>query len=201
MGSRPRQARASGNDNVDSLVKEILRTQRLVLRETENADFDDLFSMLSDPIVMVHYPKTYSVEETQRWIDWTRQRYAELGYCLWAVTLAANGEFLGQCGLLVHDIDGVREIEVAYLFKRSAWHRGYATEAARACRDYAFRELGCDHVISLIRPANLPSRAVAERNGMTVWKTTTFRDLEAVVYRVERSAQAANVQTAPTTRE
>lgn len=181
-------------------MKEVLRTERLVLRETDMPDFDDMFGMLSDPAVMAHYPRTRTADETRQWIAWVQARYEEFGYCFWTVTLAGSGEFLGQCGLLVQDVDQQRELEVAYLFKRAAWHHGYATEAARACRDYAFEVLGAPYVISLIRPANLPSRAVAERNGMTVWKTTTFRDLEAVVYRVDR-ASIGREKTAPTTRE
>lgn len=182
-------------------MKEILRTGRLVLRETEAADIDEMYAMLSDPLVMAHYPRTRTLEESRQWIEWVRDRYQEFGFCLWTVVGLGTDEFLGQCGILVQEVDGARELEVAYLFKRSAWHRGYATEAARAVRDYAFDVLGCEHVISLIRPANLPSRAVAERNGMTIWKTAMFRELEAVVYRIERSTRDALVQTAPTTRE
>jgi [ribosomal protein S5]-alanine N-acetyltransferase len=57
-----------------------------------------------------------------------------------------------------------------------------ATEAARACLDYAFSNLGLQRVISLIRPENLPSRRVAERNGMSVEKETIFVGLPHLVY-------------------
>ena len=91
-------------------------------------------------------------------------------------------ELSGYCGLVRREIDGAKEIEVGYTLARSAQGRGIATEAARACMNYAFHELGENRVISLIRPENLPSRRVAERNGMTVEKETDFLGLPHLVY-------------------
>ena len=61
-------------------------------------------------------------------------------------------------------------LEVGYLFLRSQWHKGYAAEAAMACRDYAFGVLGQPMVCSIIRDTNRPSQRVAERNGMRPWR-------------------------------
>ena len=57
-------------------------------------------------------------------------------------------------------------LEIGYLFCRQYWHRGYATEAARGCKKYAFEELGADEVCSIIRDTNTASQNVAVRNGM-----------------------------------
>ena len=65
------------------------------------------------------------------------------------------------------DGEGAEVLEIGYLFQRDCWHRGYATEAARACKAYAFDTLGAAEASSLIRDANLPSQRVAQRNGMT----------------------------------
>jgi RimJ/RimL family protein N-acetyltransferase len=169
----------------------ILQTERLRLRELEQSDFDELYAMLSDPLVMRYYPRLRDKRGTQDWLDWALASYRDPGYALWAVELAQTGEFLGQCGLISQEVDGQREVEIGYLFKSQHWHKGYATEAARAVKQLAFERLGCAYVISLIRPVNGPSRAVAERNGMSVWKTTIFRELETLVYRVDADAKGA----------
>ena len=70
------------------------------------------------------------------------------------------------CGLTWQEADGRTVLEVGYLFSRAYWRQGYATEAARACRDYAFDTLGAETVYSIIRDTNAASRAVALRNGM-----------------------------------
>ena len=66
----------------------------------------------------------------------------------------------------MQDANGRQVVEVGYLFRRDHWHRGYATEAARACKRYAFDVLDEDEVFSIIRDNNLASQAVARRNGM-----------------------------------
>jgi ribosomal-protein-alanine N-acetyltransferase len=76
--------------------------------------------------------------------------------------------------------------------RREMWGNGFATEAARACRDYGFQQLNAAYLISLIRPENLPSRRVAERNGMTVWKQIDRVGLLHDVYRVRREEWVAS---------
>ncbi len=168
----------------------MLETQRLRLRELRQGDFDELYAMFNDPLVMRYYPGTRNAQETQEFLDRILASYGKYGYSLWAVEVKPSGEFAGWCGLLNQMVDEQEEVEVGYMFKSQCWHQGYATEAARACRDYAFSRLGRDYVISLIRPINLPSRAVAERNGMTVWKTTVFKGYESLVYRVYADGKA-----------
>jgi RimJ/RimL family protein N-acetyltransferase len=162
-----------------------LKTPRLRLRELRQSDFDELYAMFNDPQVMRYYPSTRDKAATQAWLDRMLEAYATEGYALWAVELKDSGEFVGQCGVLLQEVDGQLEFEIGYLFKSQHWHQGYATEAAQACKQYAFDRLGRAYVISLIRPINIPSRKVAERNGMTIWKTTTFRGFESLVYRAD----------------
>ncbi len=94
------------------------------------------------------------------------KRYARHGHGLWLVLDKANGQPVGQAGLLIQNVEGVEEKEVGYLIHRPSWRRGFATEAARACLDHAFNLLGRQQVISLIRPENLPSQGVARKLGM-----------------------------------
>jgi len=169
----------------------VLESDRLRLRELRQEDFSALYAMFNDPLVMRYYPSTRDEAATQEWLDRMFSYYAESGLGLWAIELKDQAQFVGQCGLLLQDVDGIEELEIGYLLASAHWHQGYATEAARACKKHAFEVLGRDHVISLIRPINGPSRAVAMRNGMTVWKTTTFRGFETLVYRVDATAKGA----------
>lgn len=151
------------------MSREILSTRRLLLREMTDEDFPALCRMLQDPEVMYAYAHAFPEEEAWEWLRRQQERYARDGIGLWALVEKATGEMVGQCGLTWQDCG--REppvLEVGYLLEKAAWHKGYATEAAQACRDYAFEHLGAEEVFSLIRDNNLPSQAVARRNGMEV---------------------------------
>jgi RimJ/RimL family protein N-acetyltransferase len=147
-------------------------------------DLHFIAALLSDPEVMRFYPKRYSREEARGWIERQLWRYEEHGHGLWLILDRATGEPVGQVGLLIQKVDERDEPEIGYLIHRPFWRRGYATEAGLATREYAFRELGLPYVISLIRPGNLPSRGVARKLGMRPERTTTFHELEHLVFRV-----------------
>jgi RimJ/RimL family protein N-acetyltransferase len=86
----------------------------------------------------------------------------------------------------MQEVDGVDELEVGYHFKTNHWGNGYATEAARGCMEYAFNQLGRRRIISMIRPENIPSRRVAERNGLRIDKQIFWRGYDHYVYAIER---------------
>lgn len=149
-------------------VKMILETDRLYLREMEQRDFDSLCKILKDPKAMYAYEHAFSDEEVQAWLDKQLMRYKAYGFGLWAVIEKSGGKMIGQCGLTMQDFDGKEVLEIGYLFQRAFWHKGFATEAAIACKEYAFENLKADEVYSIIRDNNIPSQNVAVRNGMTV---------------------------------
>ena len=146
----------------------ILETERLLLREMKQDDLPALQGILQDEETMYAYNGAFDEAETQAWFDRQLSRYAQYGFGLWAVVLKESGGMIGQCGLTMQPWRGDEVLEVGYLFNRAFWHHGYATEAARGCMEYAFDRLGAREVCSIIRETNLPSRRVAERNGMTV---------------------------------
>lgn len=148
--------------------KKILETDRLYLREMEQDDFEELCKILKDSEVMYAYEHAFSDGETQQWLNNQLKRYEEYGFGLWAVVLKETGEMIGQCGLTMQDGDGKEVLEVGYLFQKAYWHKGYATEAAVACKKYAFDTLKAEEVYSIIRDNNIASQNVAKRNGMTV---------------------------------
>jgi len=164
----------------------VLQTQRLTLRQFELEDVDALATILSDPETMRYYPAPFDYAGVADWIQRNRTRYANDGYGLWAMILKSTCQLIGDCGLVSQSVDGVDEIEIGYHVRRDLWGQGYATEAARACRDHGFATLGTDRLISLIRPENLASRRVAEKNGMTIWKEVTRANLLHYVYAIKR---------------
>ena len=167
-------------------MKIILETPRLLLREMSLADLDFVAAMLGSPEVMRFYPQVYSRQDAEAWIRRGLARYAKDGVGLWLVMEKACGEPVGQVGLIRQLIEGVDEMEIGYLIHFPFWRRGYAGEAALAVREYAFTCLSRPHVISLIRPINRPSQAVARKIGMRPGKLTLYGGLEHIIFRVDR---------------
>lgn len=146
----------------------ILETERLYMRELTQDDFKDLCKILQDKETMYAYEGAFSFAEVQEWLDRQISRYKKWGFGLWAVILKENDKLIGQCGLTVQPWKNGEVLEIGYLFNRSYWHNGYATEAAKACKEYAFEILDANEVCSIIRDTNTASQNVALRNGMTV---------------------------------
>lgn len=166
----------------------ILETRRLILREFVPEDADALARVLSDPETMRCYPAPYDRAGVEQWIARNRERYKSDGVGLWASVLKSTSDLIGDCGITVQEVEGEPFHEIGYHLRRDCWGQGFATEAARACRDWGFAHLKTDRLISLIRPENVPSRRVAERNGMTIWKKVNWHGLAHYVYSVERNS-------------
>ena len=162
----------------------ILETPRLMLRELVGEDVDALSRVLSDGATMRYYPAPYDRAGVEQWIARNRLRYANDGHGLWGMVLKQSGELVGDCGLTKQEVEGEILVEIGYHLRRDLWGQGLAPEAAGACRDYGFTRLQVGRLISLIRPENFPSRRVAEKNGMTLWKTVLWRGLPHCVYAI-----------------
>lgn len=146
----------------------IVETERLYMRELSQSDFEALSKILQDEETMYAYNGAFNNDETQEWLDRQIARYKRYGFGLWAVVLKETNEMIGQCGLTMQPWKNQEVLEVGYLFQRKYWHKGYATEAAKACMDYAFQKLNADEVCSIIRDINIASQNVALRNGMQI---------------------------------
>ncbi len=165
------------------MIETILETERLTLRKMTLEDVDNLQLIFADPVAMFFYPKTLDREETKAWIGKVLMQYETHGAGMWACHLKETGEFVGQCGLFFQsDVDGQDEVEVGYLFLRKFWSQGFATEAVKAVTDYAKTELGFKRLISLIKPENIPSRRVAEKNGFQPEKEIVYKGIKFVLY-------------------
>jgi RimJ/RimL family protein N-acetyltransferase len=98
------------------------------------------------------------------------------------MVLKDSGELIGDCGRILQEVEGTNYVEVGYHVRRDLWGNGYATEAARACMEYAFAKLGVARVISMIRPENMQSRRVAEKNGLSCEKIIFWRGYDHCIY-------------------
>jgi RimJ/RimL family protein N-acetyltransferase len=183
------------SDSPGSTGRTVISTSRLRLREYLPADVDERAAMFADKQTMRYYPRAKSRDETVRWIEWNLGSYMQHGFGLWVVDLKSNGEFLGECGLVVQEVDGTGEVELGYSIKRSHWGQGFAPEAAIAVRDHAFEVLGLRRLVSIIHPDNTRSQAVARKVGMRHEKNTQLFGLPQQIYSLDASTHAT---TAPT---
>jgi RimJ/RimL family protein N-acetyltransferase len=113
--------------------------------------------------------------------------YEKHGFGLWVMEFVDSREFAGDCGLTPQTVEGVTDIEVGWHTKREYWNQGLATEAAIACRNHAFADLGLQRLISIIHPDNTASRRVAEKMGMEVEKSVPHGSSPKVIYAMGRS--------------
>jgi [ribosomal protein S5]-alanine N-acetyltransferase len=160
----------------------LLETDRLVLRPLSIEDEPTLAAVLSDAETMRWYPRPFAAEEVRQWIERQMSRYPS-GSGLFGVVERETGGLIGDCGPVWQDVDGKTELEIGYHINRERWNQGFATEAARAVVDYAFRQFHVDHVISLIRPENAASRRVAEKSGLALDRMVFWRGYDTCVYR------------------
>jgi len=144
----------------------IIQTKRLLLREMTDEDYDALYAVLADSDIMEHYPYTFDETRVRGWIKRNIERYQTDGFGLWAVVLKESGEMIGDCGLTMQPIHGKMLPEVGYHIRKDQQRQGYASEAAAACIGYAFEQYDFPAVYSYMKYTNIPSAAVAMKNGM-----------------------------------
>ncbi|HEY9432639.1 MAG TPA: GNAT family N-acetyltransferase [Blastocatellia bacterium] len=146
----------------------ILETNRLVLRLLELADAADLHRIYSDHETVKFMGKAPdSVEEERNHIQaHITNHYEKYGVGLWATVLKENNRLIGRCRLMRKQIEGVEEVEIAYLLDREYWGKGLATEAAEAIIKHGHAKYGFKRIVAVIHPQNVASIRVAEKIGM-----------------------------------
>jgi [ribosomal protein S5]-alanine N-acetyltransferase len=165
----------------------MLETPRLILRSFTAADLDRLAELMANKDFMRFSLGPLTREQTQeRFLDKVIKWDCQGLPSQFAMILRSSGALVGYCGFFHHEVDGKMEIEIGYRLDSNFWNRGLTTEAARTVRDHGFRDLKLDYVISLIHPENIPSRRVAEKNGMTLERETTFRGFPTFVFSINR---------------
>ncbi|HQW87914.1 MAG TPA: GNAT family N-acetyltransferase [Flavobacteriales bacterium] len=161
-----------------------LTTDRLAFRRLVPEDVGWWMDYIASAEAIRFMPFTVgSRADAEAMIRRSLDRTAADGSGLHAVLLREGATPVGQVGLLTQEVDGVAELEVGYHLLPGQWGRGYATEAAVACRRFAEAHRLAPTLISLIDPDNHRSQAVARRNGMAPEKRTVHRGAEALVFR------------------
>ena len=165
----------------------VIETDRLLLREFEISDAGNLADILSDPIVMKFSPMgAISGDQLEQNLALTIAKYKETGAGFWAAIEKNSQELVGRIGLPYLELDGEKFFEIAFRLRRKSWGKGYATEAARGCVDFAFKQLGQSFVRSLIDPENDAAVRVAMRLGMHFERTSLFHNKAVQVYRLQQ---------------
>lgn len=122
--------------------------------------------------------------QARDWIERQLERYEQNRFGHMALIEKSSGAFIGQAGLLTQEIQGKTEIEIGYHILPKYWGKGFATEAARAFRNFAFKNAISPSLISVIDIRNTASRNVAGKIGMQPTETLNLFNLEVLIYRV-----------------
>ncbi len=153
-----------------------LETERVVLRGWTADDFPDFASVFSDADHCRYIGGACSEDDAWRRLAMTIGHWSLRGFGPWAVTSKGDGRLLGSVGLW--QPGAWPDIEIAYWLNRRAVGQGYATEACRAARQFAYADLGLDALVSFIHPENRASQAVAIRLGARIEATIELKGVE-----------------------
>jgi RimJ/RimL family protein N-acetyltransferase len=180
-------------------VDQYLQTRRLLLRPWRESDLEPFAALNADPAVMEHFAKPLDRSESDAFVARIRAHFAREGFGFWAVEVPGVAPLVGLVGLArpAFEAHFTPCVEVGWRLAREHWGEGYATEAARASIRFGFEQLGLDEIVSFTVPANVRSRAVMERIGMTRSADDDFdhpalpeghRLRRHVLYRIRRGA-------------
>jgi ribosomal-protein-alanine N-acetyltransferase len=170
-----------------------LISERLITRKLTKDDVAIWTTFFEDKECAHFFPTmglTNAKARAEHWIEKQLTRYAEDRFGLQALIHKQSGEFVGQCGLLLQEVDGEPVLEIGYSLLKQHWHKGYATEAAMLFKDYAFETGFSDELVSIIHTKNTASQKVAAQNGMTNLKQTYFWDMDVFVFGISKSEWA-----------
>lgn len=145
-----------------------LTTPRLVLREFVEEDWRPVLAYQSEPLYLRYNPWTHRTEQDVRaflrmFISWQIAK-PRTKFQL-AITLASNGQFIGNCGIRM-PTPHAKEADLGYELAPQYWEQGYATEAARAMLAFGFQELGLHRIHANCVLENTASAHVLKKIGM-----------------------------------
>ena len=165
-------------------------TDRLKFRLLKESDFDTWLEFFKNSetagfIGMQNIKSPY--DQCTEWFKRIEDRYENDLGGMNVLIDKSSGSFIGQCGLLVQEVDSQTELEIGYSIIPRFWNKGYATEAAIKCRDYAFENNYAESIISIIHIDNSKSEMVAIKNGMIKTKQTEYKKMPVNIFRINKS--------------
>lgn len=148
--------------------KYIFTSQRLGFRNWTETDLPEFAQLNADKNVMQHFPATLTEKETSDFIKRLQQHYEKHGHTYFAVELLETGEFIGFIGLVYQEYTSAYTpaTDIGWRLKKTAWGKGFATEGAKRCLEFAFNHLQLDKVIATCTKNNTPSENVMIKAGM-----------------------------------
>lgn len=167
-----------------------LETGRLYTRFLTPEDAGVWTEFFKDKDALAYLPLhgfTKPEELSENWLNRQLQRYRQQRYGLQALVHKKTGELIGQCGLLLQEVDGITETEVGYHILKKHRGCGYAPEAAERFIRYAFENKLSESVISIIHINNSNSQRVALKNGLEREKQTRWNNLDVWIYRIDKA--------------
>lgn len=169
--------------------EEGLQSNRLTTRFLTSDDVEQWSDFLADEQAIQFLPNFAMAsprEWAEVWISKQIERYQQNRFGLQALIDKETNKLIGQCGLLLQEVDGIPEIEVGYHIFPQYWGKAYAPEAAKLFIDFAFNHELTDSVISIIETRNMKSQRVADKNGLLREKATQYMNLDVFIYRINR---------------
>jgi [ribosomal protein S5]-alanine N-acetyltransferase len=155
---------------------EIIRTSRLILRTWTTADLPFGNLLWGDPLVMKYVGSTLSSEQVLKSIEAGIKHQERFGYQHWAVIEIETEKLIGACGF--NKTDTPDEIEIVFHLSKQVWGQGYATEAAKACIEFAFEHIRPKKIIAGCHPQNEASKKVLVKIGFSFIGNKWFEDTQ-----------------------
>ena len=171
------------------MADRVIETAQLILRPITTRDVEMLHQIWIEPEVREYLwdGEIITTDRVRSLVDTSLQSFKEKGFGLWGIWLRQMNSLIGFCGFwLFHDPP---KLELLYGVSSAHWHRGLATEAARAMLNYGFGVLSFDRIEASTDVANLASIRVLEKAGMTFWKREITNGLDTIYYAISREDQ------------
>lgn len=164
-------------------------TERIYFRRIKTSDFNEWLEFFKNPATSEHWVSEIESPEVQckKWYEKQFYRYNNNLGGMNALIEKKSKKLIGHCGLLIQIVDEVTELEIGYSLLPEFWNKGFATESAKKCRDFAFSNKLSDSLISIISLTNKPSEKVALKIGMRKDKVTTYKGNKVNIYRTYKS--------------